>query len=422
VGGVIAALLRPWRTARTWRALCYIALDPLFGAVSFTVVITLLAVTVGLLITFPLAIPFAWLLFVCAVGLGRIERSRLAALLDLELADPHPQLPHANWFARLWSRVKTPSRWKEIAYLLLKLPVAVISFSVTSMVWAFSFALLTLPLYVRALPGDTAEFGLFDVGSGVSVFVAALVGLVGVLVLATWTTIAFAVLDGVLARGLLGPSESDRHRAEVARVEASRVAAVDSADTERRRIERNLHDGAQARLVGVAMDLGRAEAHFDEDPARARELVAGAHQETKAALSELRDLVRGFQPAILEDRGLDAALSAVVARGPVPVDINVDITQRPPAAVESAAYYVVVEALTNVAKHSGGTKASVAIARRGDRLAIDVTDDGTGGADATRGTGLQGLEERVRGLGGWMQVLSPAGGPTSIIVELPCAS
>ena len=422
MGGVIAALFRPWRTARTWRALCYIALDPLFGAISFSVVITLLALTVGLLITFPLAVPFAWLLFVCAVGLGTVERSRLSALLDIDLANPHPRLPAKNWFVRLWDRVKTPSRWKEIAYLLVKLPIAVITFSVTSIVWAFSFALLVLPFYVHALPGDTAEFGLFDVGSGVSVFVAAFVGLLGVLFLAPWTTVAFAALDGLVARWLFGPSHSDRHRAEMARVEASRAAAVDSADDERRRIERNLHDGAQARLVAVAMDLGRAEQHFDEDPVRARELVAGAHQETKAALSELRDLVRGFQPAILEDRGLDAALSAIVARGPVPVDIKVDISQRPPAPVENAAYYVVVEALANVAKHSGATKASVSIARRGDRLAIDVTDNGQGGADATHGTGLQGLEERVHGLGGWLQVLSPAGGPTSIIVELPCAS
>ena len=132
--------------------------------------------------------------------------------------------------------------------------------------------------------------------------------------------------------------------------------------------------------------------------------------------------MRGFHPAILEDRGLDAALSAVVARCPVPVQLDVDVNPRPPASVESAAYFVVTEALTNVAKHSGATAARVSMARRGDRLAIDVSDNGHGGADATGGSGLRGLEERVRGLGGWMQVLSPVGGPTSILVELPCGS
>ena len=346
----------------------------------------------------------------------------MSALLDIDLANPHPPLPAKNWFVRLWDRVKTPSRWKEIAYLLVKLPIAVITFSVTSIVWAFSFALLVLPFYVHALPGDTAEFGLFDVGSGVSVFVAAFVGLLGVLFLAPWTTVAFAALDGLVARWLFGPSHSDRHRAEMARVEASRAAAVDSADDERRRIERNLHDGAQARLVAVAMDLGRAEQHFDEDPVRARaarrRCASGDEGRALRAARPRAGLPAGHPR---RPRPRRRALGDRRAR-PVPVDIKVDISQRPPAPVENAAYYVVVEALANVAKHSGATKASVSIARRGDRLAIDVTDNGEGGADATRGTGLQGLEERVRGLGGWMQVLSPAGGPTSIIVELPCAS
>ena len=419
---MIADLFRPWRTAGTARAACYIALDVLFGPIAFSIVITLLATTFGLLITFPLAIPVAWLLFVVSAGLGNAERSRLAALLGLDLANPHPPLPDTNWFGRLWARAKTASRWKEIAYLLAKLPVGVFTYVGVVLSWSFSLALLTLPLYVNALPGDSAEFGLFDVRAGAPAFIAALIGIAGLVFVSPWLTYGVAVLDRAIARGLLGPSVSAAHVAEMQRLEARRVAAVDSADAERRRIERNLHDGAQARLVGVAMDLGRAEQHFDDDPERARQLLAGAHDETKAALTELRDLVRGFHPAILEDRGLDAALSAIVARAPVPVDLHVDISPRPPATIESAAYYVVVEALTNIAKHSSATKASIAIARRGDRLAIDVTDDGDGGADVAKGTGLSGLEERVRGLGGWMQVLSPAGGPTTILVELPCAS
>src|SRR5262249_34594038 len=160
---------------------------------------------------------------------------------------------------------------------------------------------------------------------------------------------------------------------------------------ERRRIERDLHDGAQQRLVSLAMDLGRATERFDENPQEARELVADAHVEAKAALADLRDLVRGFHPAILEDRGLDAALSAVVARSRVRVRFSVDAAERPPAAVESTAYFVVTEALANVAKHALASTATVSIARHGPRLAVEVGDDGVGGADPATGTGLRGL-------------------------------
>ncbi|MCB0962095.1 MAG: hypothetical protein KDA98_02135, partial [Acidimicrobiales bacterium] len=157
-------------------------------------------------------------------------------------------------------------------------------------------------------------------------------------------------------------------------------------------------------------------------PEAGRELVADAHEEAKAALKEIRDLVRGIHPVILEDRGLDAALSAVVARSPIPVALEVHAEPRPSPAVESATYFVVNEALVNVARHAQATRASVSIARAGDRLVIEVLDDGVGGADASRGTGLQGLRERVDGLGGDLRVLSPPGGPTTISVELPCAS
>jgi signal transduction histidine kinase len=169
------------------------------------------------------------------------------------------------------------------------------------------------------------------------------------------------------------------------------------------------------------MDLGRARTQLDQDPNRAADLVAGAHDEVKAAIKELRDLVRGFHPVILEDRGLDAALSAVFARSPVPVSLKVSVQPRPDPAVESAAYFIVSEALTNVARHARASRASVEIARRGDRLTIVVADDGVGGADPDNGTGLAGLRDRVSALGGWMQVVSPLGGPTTLLVEVPCS-
>ena len=402
--------------------LTYLMLGIVIGPITFSVTIALLATSAGLAITFPLALPVAWLLFVCAKGFGRFERSRVAALLDVAIPDPHPPLPPASWIRGVLNRVKSPSRWREIAYCVVIFPIGALQFAVATAVWSGSLALIALPLYVNALPGNTAEFGLFDIGSGLGALGMGVLGLVAVVFIAPWVTLGMGDIAASLARKLLGPSKEGLLAGEVRRVEARRVSAGDSAEAERRRIERDLHDGAQQRLVALAMDLGMARERFSDDPEHAQQLVAEAHEEAKAALVELRDLVRGFNPAILQDRGLDAALSAVVARSPIPVRLDVDVSPRPAATVESTAYFVVAEALTNVAKHAHATEARVSIARRGDRLAIDVTDNGTGGADASRGTGLNGLSERVHSLGGWMQVLSPAGGPTTVLVELPCAS
>ncbi len=191
---------------------------------------------------------------------------------------------------------------------------------------------------------------------------------------------------------------------------------VVAADSERRRIERDLHDGAQARLVSLAMELGRAKARFDDDPEAAKELVAQAHEEAKAALVELRGLVRGVHPPVLTDRGLDAALSGLAAICPVPVTVKTDMTGRPPAAVEAVAYFVVAEALTNVAKHSGATNCIVDVRYDGSVLHALVIDDGRGGARAD-GAGLSGLADRVQAVDGRLSVDSPPGGPTVIEVE-----
>jgi signal transduction histidine kinase len=231
-----------------------------------------------------------------------------------------------------------------------------------------------------------------------------------------------AAVDRSVVRWLLGPhGQSDLAR-RVDELELSRSAAVSSAEAERHRIERDLHDGAQQRLVALAMDLGRARERFDTDPARARQLVDEAHEEAKAALAELRNLARGIHPAVLTDRGLDAALSAIITRCPVPVTLDVDVPTRPPASVESAAYFVVAEGLTNVAKHAQATRVDLSIVLQNNRLVIHIRDDGLGGADALQGSGLSGLADRVSALGGWMRVLSPIGGPTSVMVEIPCGS
>ena len=233
-----------------------------------------------------------------------------------------------------------------------------------------------------------------------------------------------ATLHGAIIRALLGPSGTAVLQQRVEQLSESREASVDAAEAERRRIERDLHDGAQQRLVALAMDLGLAKERLErgDDDAATVALVGHAHDEAKRAITELRELVRGIHPAVLADRGLDAALSALAARCPVPVDLQVDLPERPPAAIEATAYFVVGEALTNVAKHSKARSVRVRVTRRGPILAVEVTDDGVGGAVVHRSGGLAGLADRVRAVEGTLRLASPAGGPTTLLAELPCAS
>jgi signal transduction histidine kinase/CheY-like chemotaxis protein len=305
---MFSALFDPWRRARAWWATADSFLNLPVGVISFSVIVTLLSTGGGLLITFFLALPFVWLLFVCAKGFGTLERSRVRALLGVELASPHAPLRPGSWGAHLKERVTTRSRWKEIAYFLVLLPFGIFTFVLAAVAWCGSLAMIGLPFYVNHLPGATAKFWLFELGSGTGAWLALAAGVVGLVLWAPWLAVGLAAIHGALARGLLGPNAARQLEAQVTRLEASRVAAVDSAESERRRIERDLHDGAQQRLVALAMDLGRARERFDTDPDQAMALVADAHDEAKAALADLRSLVRGIHPAILTDRGLDASL------------------------------------------------------------------------------------------------------------------
>jgi signal transduction histidine kinase len=207
------------------------------------------------------------------------------------------------------------------------------------------------------------------------------------------------------------------HRIE--RLEESRAAAVDVQESELRRIERDLHDGAQARLVALGMSLGMAEEKLLTDPAGAQLLLAEARSGAKEALEELRDLARGIHPPILTDRGLEAAVAALTARSPVPVALTVGVPTRPAPAIETAAYFVAAEALANAIKHAEATRVEIRIWRSGATLVVEIEDDGRGGADPA-GNGLVGLEQRVRALDGKLQVASPPGGPTMVRAELPC--
>jgi signal transduction histidine kinase len=419
---MIGFLVQPWRGSSMWRGLAWEALDIPLGLTTSIIVTVFVALSIGFAITFVVAIPLVWLTFLAAALLGRMERSRAAALLDVNVGSPHAPFAAGSWWSRLRQRVTSASRWREIAYLSLALPVLATLSVVVLALWAVSFTLISLPLYVTHLPGRSADVGLFRIHAGAGTVTTLIVGLVCLALLAPRATMALAALDRWVVRRLLGPSERIELARRVDELEISRGAAVSSAEAERHRIERDLHDGAQQRLVALAMDLGRARERFDTDPEHARQLVGEAHEEAKAALAELRNLARGIHPAVLTDRGLDAALSAIVTRCPVPVTLSVNVPTRPPASVESAAYFVVAEALTNVAKHAQATRAKVAIVLQNNRLIVEVGDDGVGGADVSRGTGLSGLSDRVGALGGWMRVLSPRNGPTSVIVELPCGS
>ncbi|MEW6153250.1 MAG: sensor histidine kinase [Actinomycetota bacterium] len=420
---MVATLLHPWRGGRLWPALAHTALDLPVGMAVTVPTAVLAALTVGLAITLPLAVlPAAGLLVWTGLA-AKVERARAAALLGVDIADPVPPLPAGPLWPKVKAALTSGPRWRQVAYGLARLPVGVVLFAAVVTAWAGSFTLMGLPAYASFLPGRTAQLGLLGATQGPLTVALAAVGLAGLVVAAPWLTLAAARTDAALATWLLGPSRERALAERATRAETGRAAAVDAAEAERRRIERDLHDGAQQRLVALAVDLGSARERLDTDPEGAKALVAEAHEEAKAALREIRDLVRGIHPVILEDRGLDAALSAVVARSPVPVELDIELGgRRLPQAVESAAYFVVSEALANVARHARASKAAVSMAVTGDRLVVEVRDDGTGGADPAAGTGLRGLRDRVVALGGTLDILSPPGGPTTVLVELPCAS
>ena len=229
------------------------------------------------------------------------------------------------------------------------------------------------------------------------------------------------ILALVLTFAIHAGIELSRRGSRISELETSRAGAVDQQETDLARIERDLHDGAQARLVALGMSLGMAQQKLESDPAAAQALLAEAQQGTRDALEELRSLARGIRPPILADRGLAAAIGALADRTPLDVSVAVDVPRRPPGAVESAAYFVAAEALANSGKHANAARVEIVVREDGDRLVIEVVDDGNGGADPN-GNGLRGLAHRVEALDGRLDVTSPAGGPTTIRAVIPCAS
>jgi signal transduction histidine kinase len=403
---------------RTWRETAYLLADLGVGIVGFTFVVTGLSLGVGLLITL-VGLPVLGLTLLGCRGGAWLEVRR-ARLLGLRLPDPPPLERSGSLFRRLSRPLVDGVGWRAAAYFVLMLPVGIVAFTVTLTIWATALGLLTLPAWAWSLPHGGAQFGdSYYWNRPWQLALSTLAG-AGLTLLAPWVVRGLAVADRGLVRGLLGTSRRAlEERAEVLSDQRSRT--VDASIEERRKLERDLHDGAQQRLVSLGMDLGMALEKLDADPEAAKTLLREAHGDAQLALRELRDLARGIHPAVLTDRGLDAAVSGLAARSPVPVRVRGSLAERPPASVEATAYFIASEALTNVAKHAGANSAEVALELADGRLRVEIADDGRGGADP-HGTGLQGLADRAAALDGSLTVVSPVGGGTRIITELPCAS
>jgi signal transduction histidine kinase len=423
-------LIRPVAEARTWKETAHLLLDLPAGIAWFTAVVTLVSLSIGLLAAFLLGIPIFIATLLFARVISAVDRWRARTFLDLPLASPFKRLGGGG---SLWDRagriVADSAGWKALTYGVLMLPIGIFSFTVAVTLWSTTLGCLTAGAWGWALPENGIRFGNDVTNSGFLVntwYEYAVLALLGVvlLVVTLWTIRGLANLVRLFERAMLGPGAHAALTERVTQLDRSRAASVDASEQELRRIERDLHDGAQQRLVALAMDLGMARQRLaDGLPAdQVAGLVDQAHEEAKQAIAELRDLVRGIHPAVLTDRGLDAALSAVAARSPVPVEVDVELPVRPPPAVETTAYYVAAEALTNVAKHARASRATIRVRQVDDVVVVEVGDDGRGGAQIGDAGGLAGLRDRVLGIEGTLRVASPPGGPTMLVAELPCGS
>ncbi|MFF2541629.1 sensor histidine kinase [Kitasatospora sp. NPDC058063] len=372
---------------RMWHQVGRLLLNLPLGIFGFVLAVATLSVGLGLSITV-IGLPLLAGGLALSRSLGALGRRRARSAYDSGIDEPQPVEPRRPGLVGYTiAQLTDLLNWRSALYNVLMLPWGVLSFALT---------LISVIALWPVLP---------------------------------WVVRGLAAVDRILIESLLFPGALAER---VRELEDDRGTVVDTAAADLRRIERDLHDGAQARLVALAMDLGMAkerlrEVESEDDMAAATRMVDNAHGEVKLALQELRDLARGIHPAVLTDRGLDAALSSVAARCTVPggVRVNVDLTgpdgqpERPDSAVEGIAYFTVSELLTNVSKHAGARSASVEVWRSEHQLMVLVQDDGKGGAAPYPGSGLAGLAERIRAVDGVFLVESPEGGPTTVTVELP---
>jgi signal transduction histidine kinase len=422
-------VLRALFTRRARAEFGYALLNLPLAIAGFVVTVVTLGV-VGFVPGVIICLPLIGVSTFIARRMGAVNRSFARRMLGLRVAEPAPFRPQPGFVGWIRSGITDRVGWRARAYLVLKLPVAVAGFVVSVYCWVSGVVFLLAPLIwalglgtVIVHAHDPITVNGFTIDTWARTWLLAGQGVVLVL-LAPWAVSGVLALDRRLIHGLLGPvSVTERVRD----LERTRAHAVDDAAGRLRSIERDLHDGAQAQMVAVAMKLGLAKEKLggavhsegsEPDVERALELVSAAHRTATEAINELRDLARGIHPAVL-DAGLDPALATLAARSAVPVELIVDVPDRPSPSIETIAYFCAAELLTNVAKHSGARRATLEAVQVPGMLRIRVTDDGVGGVRLDAGGGLRGLAERVRTVDGRLEVSSPRGGPTTVTVELP---
>ncbi|MFD4771389.1 sensor histidine kinase [Streptomyces niveus] len=353
------------------------------------------------------------------VPAAAVERRRMRLVEPVPVPNPHRSLVGAGRRGRLRTRLRERATWRELGYVVVFAPLQVCVGLALAIGLTFAVILLAAPLIVwNAGPEDVMIIPGRPVESPLHALPATAAGLLA-LVLCAYAAGLLAGAQVKTAVFVLSPRDEERQVVELTR---SRARLADAFEAERRRIERDLHDGAQAQLVALTMTLGLAELELRESGSPATELVSRARGEARLALTQLRDLVRGIYPQVLTDHGLDAAVAEIALRSPIPVDVDIDLPRRLPDAVETVAYFTVTEALTNAAKHSGATRLTVVGRLKRGTLTLVITDNGRGGAVPSAGAGLQGLADRVAILKGRLVVSSPVGGPTRVGVEVPCSA
>lgn len=399
----------------------YVLLGFPLGLIAVVLTVVGFGLGVGLAVIW-VGVPLLVGVLLLARGLATVERARIRAVLGRDIAHPYYRTPTGPGF---WRRVYAPisdgQSWLDLLHAMVRFIPSTVAFSLVVAWWVGALSGLTFPLWDWSIPRgpdnvDLPELlGLGDALSTRTVFYMA----AGVFFAGTLYPVVrgAALLEAGFARALL--SGVTELRGQVAEAQAQRAAAVSAEAVALRRLERDIHDGPQQRLVRLAMDLGRAEQQFATDPEAARATVAEALTQTRETLDELRALSRGIAPPILVDRGLQAALTALAGRCTVPVELDTPPLPRLEASVESTAYFVVAESLTNVAKHSQATEAQVSVRLSESGLMVTVADDGVGGASPAKGHGLSGLSDRVRAAGGVLAIDSSPGTGTTLRAALP---
>ncbi|WP_405611138.1 sensor histidine kinase [Streptomyces sp. NBC_01508] len=406
------------RSSWPWRSAAYLLSGVSVGLVTL-VSLLLLVVSGSVLAVVVIGVPLLLIFVLAGIPLAALERRRLRLVDPVVLADPHREPDGTGLAAWVRVRLKEPATWRELGYALLFAfvlwPLEALALGTVLVVCG---GLLATPV-VMATAGGGEEARVLKVWLAESypqAFAAALIGALLLPVLA-YPLGVVAAGRAALTRQLLSSRDAsvDSRIQELGR---SRVRLVDAFEAERRRIERDLHDGAQQRLVALSMTLGLARLENPGEPLGG--LLAKAHDEAGTVLVEIRELIRGIHPQVLTDRGLKDAVEDVADRSTVPVDVRFELPGRLPEPVETAAYFAVSEALANVAKHSGAERAEVCGKIADGELVVEVRDDGAGGADFSGGTGLQGVADRISVLDGHLVVSSPAGGPTVFRLRIPC--